>query len=1136
MRKLRILARVAFVFLVSAVSYAADPKDAKKDPPYTPLVKPASKEGEAALKRFQLDKSLKMELWAAEPMLANPVCFCFDEKGKCYVAETFRHSAGATDNRGKPWLDDDLASRTVEDRVAMFSKYAKKNFTRDYEFEHDRVRLLEDTTGSGKADKSTIFRDDFGKAADGIGAGLLARNGDVYFTNIPSLYKLKDTKGTGEANVKETLSTGYGVHVAFIGHDLHGLRMGPDGKLYFSIGDRGFNVKTKEGKHLFYPDTGAVLRCELDGSNLEVVHTGLRNPQELAFDDFGNLFTVDNNSDSGDKARFVYIVEGGDSGWRIGYQYGSSMHDASVKQGNRGPWNYEKLWHPQHDGQPAYIVPPLINFSDGPSGFTHYPGIGLSDKYKGHFFLCDFRGNAPGSGIWSFTTKPKGASFELVNPQKFVWSVLATDCDFGPDCNFYISDWTDGWAKPGKGRMYKVSDPEAQRSDSVIEAKKLMAEGFSKRPIPELIKLLEHPHQTVRQESQFALVAKGKTAVEPLTKVAKENKNLLARIHAIWGLGMLLKSESTVSASLIEQLKDQEPEVRAQAAKVLGATPSLDVIKALIQLLNDPESRVVFFALQSLGKSPPSQDSASHQIYSQGMTEVIKQARTSADKDPYLRHALARAMSALSGFSKFEERQDSSPVVRMTALLAWRHKELESPGSAKNLGKENSEVFLADTDPNIVTEAARVIHDVPVLAGLSELAKLVTKKGIPDAAMYRALNANYRLGKPENAEALAAFAANTDAPPHLRTLALEMLGDWASPPRRDFITGLTQNLPPRDTSVVASALKTKISGIFSGPPNLQTEAATLVGELGLTEVGPVLRAMVSDANAQSGTRIVALNALKVLKDDKLATAVKDAIASTDPKLRNAGRGVLITTKPDEVIKQLKQVLTKNDIVESQGALALLASVKTPEVDEVIEGWLERLMKDDTPAELHLDILEAAAKRPSTRLKRLLKTYEDARPKTDPLAAWSETLKGGDAALGRDIFLNKAAVQCQRCHKLDGQGGEVGPPLNGLAAKQKRDYLLESLVLPNKQIAKGYESILIEKTDGKTVSGVLKSEDAKEVKLMTAEGQLLTIPKSEIEDRRATKTAMPEDVVQKLSKREIRDLVEFLAELKEEWKK
>ena len=141
------------------------------------------------------------------------------------------------------------------------------------------------------------------------------------------------------------------MHVGFLGHDLHGLRMGPDGKLYFSIGDRGFNVTTREGRRLAVPDTGSVLRCNPDGTELEVFATGLRNPQELAFDQFGNLFTCDNNSDSGDRARWVYVVEGGDSGWRIGYQF-------IEEPISRGPWNEERLWEPRRAVQAAYLVPP----------------------------------------------------------------------------------------------------------------------------------------------------------------------------------------------------------------------------------------------------------------------------------------------------------------------------------------------------------------------------------------------------------------------------------------------------------------------------------------------------------------------------------------------------------------------------------------------------------------------------------------------------------------------------------------------------------------------------------------------------------------------------------------------------------
>jgi quinoprotein glucose dehydrogenase len=141
------------------------------------------------------------------------------------------------------------------------------------------------------------------------------------------------------------------------------------------------------------------------------------------------------------------------------------------------------------------------------------------------------------------------------------------------------------------------------------------------------------------------------------------------------------------------------------------------------------------------------------------------------------------------------------------------------------------------------------------------------------------------------------------------------------------------------------------------------------------------------------------------------------------------------------------------------------------------------------------------------------------------------LFGGDAAVGRDIFLNKTEVACLRCHKVQGDGGEVGPDLTGIGAKQTREYLLESIVDPNRQIAKGFETVVLLLQNGTFVSGVLKADTPTELRLITPEGQIVTVPKSQIESRETGKSAMPEDVMKHLSKRELRDLVEYLASLK-----
>ncbi len=140
--------------------------------------------------------------------------------------------------------------------------------------------------------------------------------------------------------------------------------------------------------------------------------------------------------------------------------------------------------------------------------------------------------------------------------------------------------------------------------------------------------------------------------------------------------------------------------------------------------------------------------------------------------------------------------------------------------------------------------------------------------------------------------------------------------------------------------------------------------------------------------------------------------------------------------------------------------------------------------------------------------------------------------GGDAENGRRIFFYKQETSCLRCHKVNGVGGEVGPEMKGLGARQNRDYILESIVDPNKQIAKGYDSVLLVLNNGQTRTGVLKGEDAKEIRLMTAEGKLITVAKSDVDERHPGKSAMPQDEIKHLSKSELRDVVEFLAGLKE----
>ena len=666
---------------------------------YAPVVHAASDEGLEAMAAIVAADGVELDLVAAEPLVANPVCLYVCDDGSILVSETFRLHHGVTDMREHPdWLDRELANETVADRVAMFRDLDPENFD-TYDEGEERLRRLVDRDGDGVMDEAIVFADGFTDPAAGIAASVLAHGEDVYYTCIPEVWRLRDVDGDGQAEEREVLSTGYGVHVALLGHDLHGLRVGPDGKLYFSCGDRGFLVETPGGV-LDNTHTGAVLRCNLDGSELEIFATGLRNPQDLVFDAYGNLFTGDNNSDGGDRARWIYVVEGGDTGWRFEYQYIESPT-------SRGPWNEERLWVPHFPGQAAWIVPPIANLADGPSGLTWYPGTGLDSSYADHFFLCDFRGGASYSGVHSFAVVPQGAGFTLGPVDRFLWGTLVTDIDFGPDSALYFSDWVSGWNMTGKGRVYRARRFDAAGDAAVAEVAQRLAAGFTELDGGSLATLLSHADRRLRQGAQFELVGRGEQGRAILHGATKVD-NLFARMHGVWGLGMVGRTERSVLPALRAALHDPHDEVRAQAARVLGDLRDAQAADYLVAHLRVDTARVAHLAAIALGKIGAEM----------AWKPLAKKLGEVDDSDAVLRHSLVMGLAGCASPEQLVGLLDARERgTRMGAVLALRR--LRRPEIAE---------ALADSDPLISLEAARAIHDLPLNAAAEQLAAMLERR------------------------------------------------------------------------------------------------------------------------------------------------------------------------------------------------------------------------------------------------------------------------------------------------------------------------------------------------------------------------------------------------------------------------
>eukprot|EP00913_Durusdinium_trenchii_P008823 g8289.t1 len=1122
--------------------------------PRKPKIAGPSREGMLAISGLRLPDGMRAELVAAEPLLANPVAFCIDEQGRFYVCETFRQQKGVEDNRSHmTWLHDDLAAQTVADRLKYFRKHLGKK-VKSYTEQDDRIRMLTDTNGDGRLDKATVFASGFNSIVEGTGAGVLAYRGNVYYTCIPKLWKLRDSDGDGVADDRTALHDGYGVRVAFRGHDMHGLTIGPDGRLYFSIGDRGYNVVTKEGKRLKRPGTGAVFRCELDGSKLEVFAYGLRNPQELAFDDYGNLFTGDNNCDSGDRARWVYVVQGGDTGWRMYYQY---LKD-------RGPWNREMIWYP-HDTpalsrkgpgnvaagsvaarkQPAYIIPPVANLADGPSGLTHYPGVGLPPRYKGHFFMCDFRGNAGRSGIRSFAVKPKGAGFELTDSHQFVWKILATDVDFGYDGNMYATDWVSGWNGPGKGRIYRFRHSvNAKPGDGA----QLIRKGFTELKPERLVTLLEHPDRRIRLEAQFELATRD-NATSLFSNVARNSqKPELARIHAIWGLGQLIRKGNAKAASRLSSLLyRQDSEILAQAVRTFGDSIDFSnpAFHRCLKIGGSGRVRMLLLHRNSRVRSLAAIASGSIRD-ARALPALTKVLIENGDRDPILRHAavmgllgiLRKDLATLEILSKHSNRS-----VRMGALLVARRIAREqfrafedTPNATTSVNFSSAAMrvaqFFDDTEPTIVLEAARVFDELETPEAMQRLARLAGRPGLSPPLLRRVLNANLRAGKTDNVAAVARIAANSRLPEAIRLEAIECLNRWNAPPKLDRVTGAWRPIENRKKlEGLAAILRPHLGGMFSGSNQLRQQSAKLAAAHGVKAVGPLLFRMLGDAGQPGPVRAAALRALGQLKSRQLSAATQLALKSDDPELRAEGRRAFAELEPQKVVPLLDAAIRSGADIEKQSAIQILPTLKSKSADELLAKWLQLLVDRKVPPEIQLDLIEAAKTRRGGRLKQLVDRFEESRDRNDPLAQFRESLAGGSAERGRDIFFGRTAVSCRRCHKINDSGGDVGPDLSKIGSDKKRDYLLESLVLPNKSIAKGFESVTLAMDDGKVYSGIVKADDGKTIQLMQATGEIVTLKKDAIDDRAKGKSAMPDDLVKHLSKHDLRDLVEFLASQK-----
>lgn len=1127
-------------------------------PPDKVTVTAPSKEALEAASSFQVKEGFEIEVYASEPLLANPVSMTFDASGKCYVVESHRRRTSVYDIRRFPdWLDRDFAFTTVADRSAFLKKELTsgnpsipKSFIvdrnkdglfdwHDLEVESERIVLIEDLNLDGQANQSKVFADGFRSLVSGVAAGVLARGNQVWFTCIPDLWLLEDNDANGVAEKRQRLHHGFGVHIAFGGHDMHGLTMGPDGRLYFSIADRGAHVEHQGETILSVPHTGSIFRCEPDGSELTLFASGLRNPQELAFDAEGNLWTADNNGDGGDQARLVYVVEGGDSGWTMGWQWLPNM----------GSWNSEGLWKLADQNMAYHLIPPVAHIGHGPAGFAFYPGTGMPESFHNHFFLCDFPG-----GIRHFKVQTKGAGFEVPHSQdylqnnqgtlmdgKMLWGLAPVDVTFGPKPGIYVADWIQGWEKTGKGRIFRVAAKNVDPT-KVEKVQQLLRQGFDQSTIKELGQFLSHHDLRVRSEAQYELVQRFEpaassvvqvisgafqvNALQELTRIAQNETSLYARYHAIWGLGQLAKRHQDIAKTLLGLLEDPEPLIVHQAARVLADRQLVGYYQDYLKLIQSTDPKTQFFGLKWLWKTiEKGYDQVQHSATTQSLVPlrqcdwVFECLEANQSEDPYIRHAAVMALASIADIPRLTgAHQAPNMRVRMAAALALRR-----------LGRPEVAAFLQDPHPQVIVEAARAIHDLPMEAAQGQLAQLVENPNLPEPVLLRAVNAQFRLGQSENAAYLISLAQQESASETVRIRALKALKDWSKPPARDAITGLARTLPNRDPRTAAVPLKLVLGDILrkSTEPIVDACLQAMLS-LDLREEETMLLDLLIHDSPGDGIQVQIIRMLAEWQSPLLGSALLWARTHASEDVLNQTAQLQSKLKPEDAIALFSVDLKQGGTMARQSAIKGLASLDSKEAWTILEPYMRQLLEGNLAPELMLEIIEVLESNPLPSLRVPFEEWKSSLDAGGAKIPEQALLAGGNERKGEDLFKNRQDLGCARCHSLDATTTNIGPSLKGHEKPLTHQEILASILTPNASIAEGYQTVYLEHINGEEVSGVLKSETPERIAVLGADGKTITMDSKDVASRRSGLSLMPEGLAEMMTPRELRDLVAFLA--------
>jgi putative membrane-bound dehydrogenase-like protein len=999
---------------------------------------------------FKVSDGLEFKLWASEPLFVNPTCMDIDHKGRVWVCESVNYR-------------DTLHHRPLRRPAG------------------DRIVILEDTKGRGKADKATTFYQapellaplGIAVAKDPVGPGY-----KVYVCQSPNILLFEDKDGDGKADgPPKKLLTGF----RGIDHDhgVHGILIGPDGKLYFSVGDQGVeNLQSSDGKGRTWTtnhtdcQAGTIWRCDMDGKNLELIAHNFRNEYEPCVDSFGTIFVSDNDDDGNQQTRICYVMPGGNYGYWP-----------------RGPG--QSHWHEEQPG----VVPKILRtYFGSPTGMCVYEGTLLPKKYWGQLLHTD----AGPRHVRCYHLKANGASYD-VDREDMVTSTdtwfRPSDICVAPDGSVFVSDWYDpgvgghGMGDTSQGRIYRLA-PKGNPYNApkvILETK----EGITRS--------LASPNLAIRYMAMAKLrELDPEETLDILLPAAEQRTDVYLRARAFWQLGRMLNITAGPYISR-KAWSDADSRFRILAIRILKdfyLAANVFLKRWRDKLLSDGTISVCREALLALQT-----------------TELPVAARAAMIVDDP--QSLERTKSLIIALAKQYDGKDRFY--------------LEAIGIAVGHNPRRREIILADFDKDFPEWNEKVVNLIWELRPPKAMARL--QKHLEDSATP----------SDQRGQILDVIASYEDMSGG-KILLQELKSNLPQILRHRILDNLKQSLPGKWRDLRQSKeFSATLDYLFNHPETLDIALELAAAAADTQSVGKVA-AIATDAKQPARTRVSAVHTLGALPCAEAVRALTGMLAyEPNPLFQDIFQalGQQVQAQPKRVadnpaLKVLQTLVNSGDqyphvrqtaartLAETRvGGLWLLDANRKNTLPDFVKAEIGRILRNSP----YKDVRDKAfaAFPPPAKLD----------PKRLPGPAALAKRKG-NADRGKELLAVsvKSNLQCLKCHTIQGVGGKVGPDLSVIGKKASRENLFESILLPSKAIADQYVSWVVETKKGLVLTGLLVQETPDSITLRDANAKDTKIDKKEIETRsKSLVSLMPSDLLAYMTEEDLVDIVEYLFALK-----